>query len=126
MKMMKLPQIKKMHPFMFVGLENNNNNPSINSIVSAIVKVTGIEFNRIQSPKRQREIVNARQLFCYFTRKRTELSFSEIGDIINRDHATVIHSVKEIKNLLTYDREFKEIVPEIEAKIEKYERLYTT
>ena len=125
MKMLKLPEIKKMHPFMFVGLENNNNNPSINSIVSAVVKVTGVEFNKVQSSSRRRNFVNARHLFCYFARKRTKLSFQEIGGIINRDHATIIHSVRNVEDLLSYDREFKEIVPAIQLEIEKYERLAT-
>ena len=123
MKMLKLPQIKKMHPFMFVGLENNNNNPSINSIVAAVVKCTGIEFNKIQSLKRQRDIIFARHLFCYFTRKRTRLSYQEIGKIINRDHATILHSVRTVENLLEYDRDFKELVPKIQIQIEKNERV---
>jgi chromosomal replication initiator protein len=124
--MLKLPQIKKMHPFMFVGLENNHNNPAISSIVNSVVNVTGIEFIKIQSVTRKREILYARHLFCYFARKRTKLSLQEIGNILNRDHATVLHSVRTVKDLLTYDREFIEIVPEIENKIKQYERLETT
>ena len=124
--MLKLPQIKKMHPFMFVGLENNHKNPAISSIVNSVVNVTGIEFIKIQSVTRKREILYARHLFCYFARKRTKLSLQEIGNILNRDHATVLHSVKTVKDLLTYDREFIEIVPEIENKIKQYERLETT
>jgi len=111
---------------MFVGLENNHNNPAISSIVNSVVNVTGIEFIKIQSVTRKREILYARHLFCYFARKRTKLSLQEIGNILNRDHATVLHSVKTVKDLLTYDREFIEIVPEIENKIKQYERLETT
>ena len=122
---MKLPEIKKMHPFMFVGLENNERNPSINSIVNSIVKETGIEFSKIQSRTRKRDILYARHLFCFFARKRTEMSYDAIGGIINRNHATVLHSVKLVEDLMTYDRDFKEIVPKIENLIERYERVET-
>ena len=123
--MLKLKEIKKMHPFMFVGLENNEQNPVISSIVNAVVKSTGIEFSKIQSPTRKRQILYARHLFCYFTRKLTKLSLQEVGDIVNRKHETVMHAVKTVENLLSYDKQFIKIVPEIEQLIEQYERVET-
>lgn len=125
MKMLKLPEIKKMHPFIFVGLENNHNNPLISSVVSAIVKTTGIEFSKVQSHSRRREIVDARHLFCYFARKESKMSFKEIGDIINRDHASVMHASNKVKNLMEYDKEFMQKVPEITSLILEYERMAT-
>jgi len=123
--MLKLKEIKKMHPFMFVGLENNERNPVISSIVNAVVKSTGIEFSKIQSHTRKRQILYARHLFCYFARKRTKLSLQEVGDIVNRKHETVIHAVKTVENLLSYDKKFIKIVSEIEQLIEQYERVET-
>tara|TARA_R110000824_G_scaffold380565_1_gene572996 strand:+ start:512 stop:886 length:375 start_codon:yes stop_codon:yes gene_type:complete len=121
--MLKLKEIQNMHPFMFVGLEAKDHQSNINSIINSITKITGIEMSKLQSPSRKREIVDARHLFCYFAKKQSKLSCQAIGDIINRNHASVIHAVKKVTQLKQTDREFKELVPKIYNLIQKYERL---
>lgn len=60
--------------------------------------------NLIDRDTRKRESVYPRQVAHYFAYKYTVASLSTIGRVIgNRDHATVLHSVKAIRNLLSYD-----------------------
>lgn len=56
----------------------------------------------LASKTRKREITLFRHLFCYFMSKRSHHSLSAIGSFIgNRDHTTVIHSVRTVEDLLS-------------------------
>lgn len=75
-----------------------------------ILKILQGHFNVNLAQKcRKREIVEIRQIFCYFSREWSNVSLAKIGKLINRDHATVLHSHKQVKNLLETDYKFKKL-----------------
>lgn len=47
---------------------------------------------------RKGDIMKARHIFCALLKKKTKLSYAEIGEYVDRDHATVINSCKVINN----------------------------
>lgn len=47
---------------------------------------------------RKREVVMARQFYCYRARKYTGHSLEKIGNLIGKDHATVLHSIGVVEN----------------------------
>jgi len=52
---------------------------------------------------RKRELVFTRQLYMYFMKKHTNLNLINIGasfELLNYDHATVIHGIKTVKNII--------------------------
>lgn len=52
----------------------------------------------------------------YLAKKHTETSSSKIGQLIgNKDHATVLHACKTVKDQLEVDKEFKAEIEEIEV-----------
>lgn len=59
---------------------------------------------------RNREIVIARKVFYNLCRKYTELTYAKLGACayddygLKLDHATIIHSVKSIDDMLPYDK----------------------
>ena len=53
----------------------------------------------------------------YLIRRHTTLSLSYIGGMFERDHATALHSINQIKNYLCWDRETKSNVKELERII---------
>ena len=56
----------------------------------------------------------ARQLSIYLAQVHTQLSVSKIGLLIgNKNHATVLHSIKTIKNRLKVDMALKEQIDEL-------------
>lgn len=64
---------------------------------------TEANVNDISIKTRKRVIVELR--FCYFLLTKTycvkpKLSLEEIGSVVKRDHATVLHGIKVIKNNL--------------------------
>jgi len=67
---------------------------------------------------RKREIVQARQLAMFFSKRMTKSSLSSIGlHCGNKDHATVLHACRTVNNLIETDKQFKAYVDELEKKI---------
>jgi hypothetical protein len=71
---------------------------------------------KIKDNIRKRQIVEIRQLSHYFVRKNTKLSYTNIGILIgNKDHATVMHSIKQVNNLKDFDKSFSKRYKELES-----------
>ncbi len=55
----------------------------------------------LKGPKRDAGLVRARQVCMYLLKKESELTFSEIGNLLGgRDHTTIMHGVEKIEGLL--------------------------
>jgi chromosomal replication initiator protein len=66
----------------------------------AILTHLGVSMPDLIGRSKKREISYARDIYCYFLRKRTNFSQKSIGRFLdNRSHATVIDSVNNIKQL---------------------------
>ena len=70
----------------------------------------------IKSNKRTGNITSARHLAIYMMREMTSLNLSSIGNILNRDHSTVISSIKKIEGEI---KQSKSLESEINALIFK-------
>lgn len=67
-----------------------------NAIVDAIESVTKIKIKDFAGLNRDPDFVNARRMYCYEVRSRVLWSLKKIGQRMgNRDHTTVIHSIKK-------------------------------
>ena len=54
----------------------------------------------------------------FLAKKHTDTSTSKIGHLIgNRDHATVLHACKIVKDLVAVDKELKSDIEEIEVSL---------
>ena len=61
----------------------------------------------IKDVSRKRQLVEIRQISHWIAKNHTTLSSSKIGKIIgNKDHATVLHSIKTVNNLRESDKLF--------------------
>ena len=68
--------------------------------------------------KRERAIVQPRQICMFFAKKYTKLPLAAIGAHCgNRDHATVLHACRTISNLYETDKKMREAIDEIDKKI---------
>lgn len=77
-----------------------------------------ISVDKINSNTRKREIVQARQLAMYFSKSYTKHSLATIGSKLGKkDHATVLHACKTVKNLYDTDRNFKKHFDELDNMI---------
>ena len=53
--------------------------------------------------KKTSQIALARQVAMYLCRKYTDDSLSDIGKAFNRDHSTVMHSIKKVTTMSARD-----------------------
>ena len=93
------------------------NKVTIDLIQTVVCKFFKISKNEMLSSRRSRYLVRPRQTAIYLTKILTSKSLPEIGrEFSNRDHTTIIHSVKTIEKL-------KEKDPEMVDNINKLKNL---
>ena len=63
---------------------------------------------------------DARQLVMYLTKKSTQMSSTNIGLKLSRDHATVLHACKQIEQRLSIEKKFRHEVELIENELRWY------
>lgn len=91
---------------------------TIDHIIKVVCEHYGIETEKIHDKSRRREIVQARQMAMYLAKQTTDYSAAKIGKLIgDRDHATVLHAVKTVKNQADVDKYFKSELEEIQAML---------
>ncbi len=87
-------------------LNLSENRVTTDFIQSLVCKFYKISKTEMLSSRRSRYLVRPRQTAIYLTKILTSKSLPEIGrDFSNRDHTTVIHSIKTIENLKKNDQE---------------------
>ena len=81
-------------------LNLSENKVTIDLIQTLVCKFFKISKNEMLSSRRSRYLVRPRQTAIYLTKILTSKSLPEIGrEFSNRDHTTIIHSVKTIEKL---------------------------
>ena len=61
----------------------------------------------LRDKRRTRELVDARRVYCYIARKLTNKGYQDIGRLIGKNHATMIHYMRDFDTLLKHDRQLK-------------------
>ena len=96
----KLPSLVETKVVLKDLLNFNENSVSIDAIQTIVCKFFKISKNEMLSSRRSRYLVRPRQTAIYLTKLLTTKSLPEIGrEFSNRDHTTIIHSVKTIEQL---------------------------
>lgn len=99
-------------------VKNTTREISIDFIQKVVCDYFGLPLETINSKTRKREIVQARQLAMFFSKKHTKSSLATIGlHCGNKDHATVLHACRTVNNLVETDKRFRVYVEEIDKKL---------
>ena len=94
------------------------NKVTIDNIQTIVCKYFKISKNEMLSSRRSRYLVRPRQTAIYLSKMLTSKSLPEIGrNFSNRDHTTVIHSVKTIEKLKKEDNELNIKIDALKNKI---------
>ncbi|MGI9138563.1 MAG: helix-turn-helix domain-containing protein [Sediminibacterium sp.] len=80
------------------------------TIIEKVANYYQIQIKDIKGKSRKRNFVKARFICMYLIRNNTSLKLKTIGEIVGRDHTTVIHSLQTIQNTLSlhYDTDLKD------------------
>lgn len=97
----------------------------IQTIINLVCKEYNIPSESLNIGTRKREIVEPRQVSHFFAHYfYPKLSYRQIGEAIgNKDHATVMHSIKAVIDLLEtssfFEKRFKTLKFDIDMEIRK-------
>ncbi len=99
-------------------LNLSENKVTIDLIQTLVCKFFKISKNEMLSSRRSRYLVRPRQTAIYLTKILTSKSLPEIGrEFSNRDHTTIIHSVKTIEKLKENNPEMVENINKLKNQI---------
>ena len=109
----KIPNLAETKVVLKDLLNLTENKVTIDLIQTLVCKYFKISKNEMLSSRRSRYLVRPRQIAIYLTKILTSKSLPEIGrEFSNRDHTTIIHSVKTVEKI-------KEIDPSMVDNINK-------
>ena len=96
----RVPNLNEIKIILKDLLNINENKITIDNIQTLVCKYFKISKNEMLSSRRSRYLVRPRQVAIYLSKVLTTKSLPEIGrEFSNRDHTTVIHSVKTIEKI---------------------------
>jgi chromosomal replication initiator protein len=99
-------------------LNISENKVTIDLIQTLVCRFFKISKNEMLSSRRSRYLVRPRQTAIYLTKILTSKSLPEIGrEFSNRDHTTIIHSVKTIEKLKEKNPEMVENINKLKNQI---------
>ena len=114
----KVPSISETKVILKDLLNMSENKVTIDLIQTTVCKFFKISKNEMLSARRSRYLVRPRQTAIYLAKMLTSKSLPEIGrSFSNRDHTTVIHSVKTIEKLRQEDKELNSNIDNLKNKI---------
>ncbi|HNR65379.1 MAG TPA: chromosomal replication initiator protein DnaA [Atribacterota bacterium] len=102
----------------FIAIEEKD--ISIQTIQKQTAEFFALKPGMLLSPKRTKNIVTARHIAMYLSRELTDYSLPMIGDSFGgKDHTTVIHSYRKIKEQLKTDKKLKLSIDRLINNIKK-------
>ena len=114
----KMPNLSEAKVVLKDLLNITENKVTIDLIQTIVCKFFKISKNEMLSSRRSRYLVRPRQTAIYLTKILTSKSLPEIGrEFSNRDHTTIIHSVKTIEKLKEKDSEMVDNINKLKNQI---------
>ncbi len=114
----KAPNISEIKIILKDLLNLSENKVNIDQIQTSVCQFFKINKTEMLSARRSRYLVRPRQTAIYLSKILTSKSLPEIGRAFsNRDHTTVIHSVKTIEKLKKQDTELSVNIDTLKNKI---------
>jgi len=90
---------------------------SVDAVIKAVSKETGISTADLLAKKRSKELVQARQIAMYLARELTDSSLPDLGEKFGRDHSTVLHACKKIRAEMEDSAELAAIIASIKVRL---------
>ncbi len=93
---------------------------SIDEIKSMVCRHYNISETELCSQSRRQPVNQIRQMTAYLASKLTDVSDRQIGENLGgRTHATILHGIRHVKELLEVDEPFRREMEELEDEIKR-------
>ena len=86
---------------------------TIDEIIDAVTSYYGITKDEVLNGSKQDGLIVARNLVIYIAKRITNMSFSQIGEVLNRTHSTILRAYEKTESLLRRDLILREQLKEI-------------
>jgi hypothetical protein len=96
---------------------------TIEDFLDAYIESNNLNKQEFTSSSRRRELVDARMVYCSVARKCGDFTLKQIGQSINRDHATALHAIRNYDVLSEMD---KDLVNKYNKTVVLYNMLFYT
>ncbi len=98
---------------------NRPNKISIEHITKTVCEFFDVAENKVREKNRKKEVVFARQVAMYLSKKLTNSSLKTIGlHFGGRDHSTVIHAYNTIEEMIKTDEKVADTIRTLKTRIE--------
>jgi len=88
--------------------------------VELIKNLVESEFElKLKRRTRKREYIEARAMYYMLLRNKSKMNVSAIAKTLDKNHATILHALKNLHNWMTYDTNIKSIYDSLEEKVNK-------
>ena len=104
-----------------IDIALHGRNAGLGSILSEVSGVMKVPIDSLKSKTREREVAVARQFYFKRAKQFTKASLKMIGELVNRDHATVLHGIKVVDECPSIRDTYEEMFEgkKIERKLQK-------
>ena len=92
---------------------------TVDRILQVVAAYYGVTVGDLKGNSRKANIAYARHMAIFLMRQNTDLSFTEIGRSVGRDHATTMSSYKRIESERYDNPEVHTVIGELTSKINK-------
>lgn len=89
----------------------------LESIQREVARYYKVAVDELRGERRVKHVAHARQVAMYLCRTLTQESFPKIGERFNKDHSTVITSVRKIETLKDADEQLRLELGELSQKL---------
>jgi chromosomal replication initiator protein len=115
-------RLKNSSYMIMVGMRRDNyelQKYKVDFIIETVCKRFDKTLIELQSQRRDRELVEPRQICMAILKRNTTLTLKEIGNMFGkRDHTTVIHAINHIRDMMKTEAKIRHIFHELEVQIQ--------
>ena len=91
---------------------------NLKRIMEVVCEYFGLTPEEIKSQKRVKSIILPRQIAMYLSRELTNSSLNSIAiEFSGKDHTTVLHAYRKIKDLIEKDKNLKDVIESLKEKL---------
>jgi len=96
--------------------KNVKRNISPEDIIHIVSSYLKIPYQEIKARTQKKEISLARHISIFLCRDLLELSLLKLGEIFNRNHSTILYSIKKVKKMSELDVNFNNLLIRLKEK----------
>lgn len=86
---------------------------TVTKIIDEVARTYSISVSDIMSKKQNAPVTKVRQICMYIVREITDMKLEKIGQQFGKNHATVLHSINKVSQLMQTQPKEKDVIEDI-------------